>query len=74
MKNIRGVSLVDVRWLLDNIDRRIQDESFTLLLIDHLFDGISLKVRFSRLFDLAENKRETVAEMTKLGWWENGES
>lgn len=35
---------------------------------DPWLDGTSLKVRFSNLFDLAENKRATVAEMNKLGW------
>lgn len=38
--------------------------------IYHWLDGRPLKERFSRLFDLAENKRATIVEKNDLGWGE----
>lgn len=64
MKNIReSVDLVDGGWLFDNIEWRIGDGFSTLFWIDPWLYGMSLKVRFNRLFDLEENKRETIVEM-----------
>ncbi|MCI58784.1 receptor-like kinase, partial [Trifolium medium] len=37
-------------------------------------DGTPLCERFGRLFDLAENKSATVAEMFSLGWGAGGEA
>lgn len=67
------VKLVDRWWLFDNINRRIRDGSYTLFWINHWLNGTLLKVRFSGLFDLAENKMAIVVELNKLGWRKNGE-
>jgi hypothetical protein len=39
-----------------------------LFWIDPWLDGVSLRERFGRLFDLAEVQSSTVAEMCALGW------
>jgi len=31
-------------------------------------DGVTLKSRFIRLFDVADNKMETMYDMNSLGW------
>lgn len=61
-------------WLIDNIDRKIGDKTSYLFWKDHWLNGIRLKVRFSMLFNLAENKMASFTEMNELGWWENGEA
>jgi hypothetical protein len=41
---------------------------------DPWLGGISLRKRFMRLFDLAESKSKTVAEMYDIGWGGGGEA
>jgi hypothetical protein len=48
--------------------------SDTLFWTDPWVEGIPLSERFGRLFDLAETKRYTVAEMFTLGWGAGGEA
>ncbi|MCI16836.1 putative non-LTR retroelement reverse transcriptase related protein, partial [Trifolium medium] len=50
------------------------DESDTFFWIDHWVDETPLCERFGRLFDLAENKSASVAEMFSLGWGAEGEA
>ncbi|GAU37723.1 hypothetical protein TSUD_382160 [Trifolium subterraneum] len=52
----------------------VGDGSDTYFWIDPWVDEIPLCVRFGRLFDLAENKLRTVAEMFFLGWGVDGEA
>jgi hypothetical protein len=47
---------------------------FSLDSTDPLFDGISLRERFERLFNLAETKSRTVAKIYALGWDMGGET
>ena len=43
------------RWLLDNISRQVRDEVSSLFLKDPSLDGVSLDVRYARLFDFVVN-------------------
>ncbi|GAU27449.1 hypothetical protein TSUD_161350 [Trifolium subterraneum] len=62
------------RWFGEHVSRRVGDGSDTLFWIDHWVDGVPLCERFGRLYDLAENKLRTVAEMYSLGWRVDGEA
>ena len=55
-------------WFGDNIGREVGDGLQILFWWEQWIDGVVLKSRFSRLFDLAVNKMTTVAEMYSLGW------
>jgi len=46
----------------------------TLFWIDRWVCDVPLQVRFSRLFELLENKLLTVAQMFQLGWEEGGDA
>jgi len=61
------------RWFDANVGQEVGDGAQTLFWWDPLIDGMVLKNRFSRLFDLATNKMATTAEMYSLGW-EEGEA
>ena len=52
----------------------MDDGSSTLFWRDLWFDGFSLNVSSSRLYELAENKMVTVVQMYDLGWGVNGEA
>lgn len=60
-------------WLLDNIHREVEDESFTLFWRDPWLDGSSLDLRFRRLFELADNIGNSCG-YAFLGWGVNGEA
>ncbi|GAU32997.1 hypothetical protein TSUD_358640 [Trifolium subterraneum] len=55
-------------WFGEHVSKRVGDGSNTYFWTDPWVDGITLCVQFGRLFDLAENKLRTVAEMFSLGW------
>lgn len=75
IKSVRdGVGQVDSGWLLDNITRQMGDGVSTLFWADPWLDGKPLCKAFMRLFQLAENKFETVANMFSRGWGANGEA
>ncbi|PNX65480.1 cysteine-rich receptor-like protein kinase, partial [Trifolium pratense] len=61
-------------WFGDHVVRRVGDGSDTLFRIDHWLGETPFRERFGRLFDLAENKQCTVAEMFSLGWGIKGEA
>jgi hypothetical protein len=48
----------------------VGDGAVTLFWYDRWLGEVPLCQRFSRLFDLAENKSHTVATMFSLGWEE----
>jgi len=50
-----GGSLLYDRGLLDNISRQVRDEVSSLFLKDPSLDGVSLDVRYARLFDFVVN-------------------
>ncbi|CAJ2670838.1 unnamed protein product [Trifolium pratense] len=52
----------------EHVSRKVGDGSDTFFWTDPWVDGISLRERFGRLFDLAENKSALVAEMFMQGW------
>ncbi|GAU29337.1 hypothetical protein TSUD_227080 [Trifolium subterraneum] len=68
-----GVGLLDPRWLVDNIVRKVGDGRNTLFWKDNWLDDGPVERSFSRLYALAENKLVTVADMCDLGWGPNGE-
>ncbi|WJX94027.1 hypothetical protein P8452_75492 [Trifolium repens] len=60
------------RWFEEHVSRRVGDGSDTFFWTDPCVEGIPLCERFGRLFDLAETKRCTVAQMFLLGWGAEG--
>jgi len=67
-----GVGMLDTRWLLDNIVRKVGDGCHTLFWEDPWLDDVPLAVIFSRLFELSNFKLATVREMFRLGWGADG--
>ncbi|XP_024634465.1 uncharacterized protein [Medicago truncatula] len=67
-----GVGLVDPRWLLDNIVRKVGDGCHTLFWEDPWLEDVPLAVSFSRLYELSNFKLATVREMSLLGWGLDG--
>ncbi|GAU32412.1 hypothetical protein TSUD_221010 [Trifolium subterraneum] len=55
-------------WFRGHISKKVGDGSDTFFWTDHWGNGTPLCERFGRLFDLAENKLVSVAEMFLLGW------
>ncbi|GAU40836.1 hypothetical protein TSUD_287740 [Trifolium subterraneum] len=69
-----GVGLMDSRWLKDNIITKVGDGRNTLFWTEPWLEDCPFYRSFSRLFDLAENKFITVADMHGLGWGVGGEA
>ncbi|CAJ2644200.1 unnamed protein product [Trifolium pratense] len=61
-------------WFRECVSRQVGDGSDTFFWTDPWVDGISMRERFGRLFDLAENKSASVAEMFMRGWEAGGEA
>ncbi|MCI03757.1 cysteine-rich receptor-like protein kinase, partial [Trifolium medium] len=61
-------------WFGESILKKAGDGSDTLFWTDPWLGGSPLCERFRRLFDLAENKSSSVAEMASLGWETGGEA
>ncbi|CAJ2656620.1 unnamed protein product [Trifolium pratense] len=59
-------------WFREHVSRKVGDGSDTFFWTDPWVDGTSLRERFGRLFDLAENKSASVAEMFMQGWEAGG--
>ncbi|PNX62777.1 cytochrome p450 [Trifolium pratense] len=57
-------------WFREQVVKRVEDESDTFFRTDPWVDEIPLCQRFERLFELAETKSRTVAEMFASGWGE----
>ena len=75
IKNFRdGVGQVDEGWMLDNINRQVGDRVTSLFWVDLWLEGKPLSKVFARLYELADNKLETVAHMHARGWGLNGEA
>jgi hypothetical protein len=55
-----------VGWLI-TFGRVVGDGYITLFLKDPWLDGVPFLVKFSRLYELIENKLTTVTEMNILG-------
>jgi hypothetical protein len=69
-----GVGQVDLGWLLDNITRQVGDGKSTLFWTDPWLDREPLCKVYVRLFELSENKLESVANMMARGWSAEGEA
>jgi len=55
-------------WFDRNVRRMVGDGRTTLFWFDHWVGEMPLRIKFSRLFDLAINKECMVEEMASLGW------
>ena len=69
-----GVGEVDTGWLTDNIMCLVGDGESTLFWVDPLIEGKPLCEKYVRLFELAENKLDTVDSMFARGCGVNGEA
>ena len=65
-----GVGSDGVGWLQEMVSRKMGDGVDTLFWYDRWLGEVPLCQRFSRKFDLAENKLHSVATMFSLGWEE----
>ncbi|GAU29502.1 hypothetical protein TSUD_115240 [Trifolium subterraneum] len=61
-------------WFGECITKKVGDGVETFFWTDPWVVGNPLCERFGRLFDLAENKSESVAEMFSLGWGADGDA
>jgi len=57
-------------WFSDNVSRSLGNRKYTLFWSDVWIGGVSLRVRFSRLYDLSMFKESF--HMSHLGWGEDG--
>ncbi|GAU40452.1 hypothetical protein TSUD_374620 [Trifolium subterraneum] len=62
------------RWFGEHVAKRVGDGSDTFFWTDPWVGEIPLCERFGRLFELAETKLCTAAEMCSLGWGVDGEA
>jgi len=69
-----GAGQVDTGWMIDNITRQVGDGMSTLFWVDPWLEGKPLCQMFVRLYELAENKLDMVADMFARGWGVNGEA
>ncbi|KAK2413211.1 hypothetical protein QL285_035944 [Trifolium repens] len=60
------------RWFEEHVVRRVGDGPDTFFWTDPWVDGVPLCEQFGRLYDLAETKQRTVAEMSLMGWGAEG--
>ncbi|PNX70410.1 cysteine-rich receptor-like protein kinase [Trifolium pratense] len=67
-----GVGVSKGRWFGDHVVRRVGDGVDIFFWTDPLLDEAPLSERFRRLFELAETKSFTVAEMFYRGWGTDG--
>jgi len=71
--NIRdGIREEGEGWFAGMVSRRVGDGENTLFWLDRWVGNVPLCQRFSRLFNLAENKLVSVATTFSLGWEEGG--
>jgi len=66
-----GVGVGVGHWFEDNNGLEVGDGSQALFCWDQWIDGVVLRIRFSNIFDLADDKMATVAKMYSLGWGGN---
>ncbi|GAU49132.1 hypothetical protein TSUD_406970 [Trifolium subterraneum] len=69
-----GVGGVGSEWFRESVVKRVGNGAEHFFWTDPWLGGRPLGERFGRLFDLAENKSCSVAEMFSLGWEEGGEA
>jgi len=69
-----GGSTVLGSWFSDNLRLKVGDGASTLFWLDRWVGDVPLCEKFSRLYDLSENKFSFVAQMFDWGWEEGGEA
>ncbi|MCI04539.1 cysteine-rich receptor-like protein kinase, partial [Trifolium medium] len=67
-----GIGGLGGGWFEECVLRKVGDGLDTFFWTDPWLGGSPVSVRYGRLFDLAENKSSTVAEMSALGWEAGG--
>ena len=67
-----GVVGVGGGWFQENVSRKVDDGTYTFFWHDMWLGGVPLRVCFSRLFELADDKSCTVSLMSALKWVEGG--
>jgi len=65
-----GVGEEGESWFSERVSRKVGDGASTLFWRDRWLGETPLCQRFSRLFELAEDKSISVASMFSLGWEE----
>jgi hypothetical protein len=63
-----GIGETDEGWFAERVSKRVGDGTSTYFWYDRWLGDAPLRMRFSRLFDLSNNKLCTVADMFNLGW------
>ena len=61
-------------WFRESVPKKVGDVADTYFWTDPWLGGVPLCERFGRLFDLAETKSCTVAEMFSARWEVGGEA
>jgi hypothetical protein len=69
-----GVGAAGEGWFAERVTQKVGNGADTLFWYDRWLGGSPLCERFSRLFDLAEDKAISVATLLSLGWEEGGEA
>ena len=69
-----GVGFGVGSWFEDNVRRVVGRGGDTYFWTDNWVGGVPLRVRFPRLFELNENRWETVENMERRGWEEGGDA
>jgi hypothetical protein len=59
-------------WFEERVSKRVGNGVSTYFWYDRWLGDVPLRTRFSRLFDLANNKLSTVADLFALGWETEG--
>jgi len=63
-----GIGDLDGGWFIERVSKRVGDDNGTFFWYNRWLGDVSLRTRFSRLFELSNNKLCTVADMFRLGW------
>ena len=74
MKIRDGIGESEEGWFAERVSKRVGDETSTFFWYDRWLRDVPLRLRFSCLFNLSNNKLCTVTDMSNLGWEEGGQA
>jgi len=69
-----GIGDTDGGWFAERVSKKVRDGTSTFFWYDRWIGDVPLRTRFSRLFELSNNKLCTVADMFTLSWEDGGEA
>jgi len=69
-----GVGLGAGSWFQDNLRRVVGGGRDTYFWIDNWVGGVPLRVRFPRLFELADDRWAMMEDIGRRGWEDGGEA